>query len=130
MLHDEYEPQKEFLRQKRVKNLLSMDEFTAALERLTVEETERHQDIEIAYADKEKEIKEELEMLKLQADAEQMKILKDRQTKEKMTMFNELMKNMDEGDQMKNYLKKSSNDADRELSQYRQLMDKEKAVRM
>jgi len=65
LLHDEYEPQKEFLRQKRVKNLLSMDEFTAALERLTVEETERHQDIEIAFADKEKEIKEELEMLKL-----------------------------------------------------------------
>lgn len=115
LLNDEYEPQKEFLRQKRVKNLLSMDEFTAALERITVEETERHQDIEILYADKEKAIKEELEMLKLQADAEQMKILKDRQTKEKMAMFNELMKNMDDGDQMKNYLKKSSNDADREL---------------
>lgn len=33
--------------------------------------------------------------------------MKDRQTKEKMTMFNELMRNMDDGDQMKNYLKKS-----------------------
>lgn len=41
-LADEYEPQKEFLRQKRVKQLLTMEEFTAALERITVEETERH----------------------------------------------------------------------------------------
>jgi len=42
MLIEEYEPQKEFLRQKRVKKLLSLEEFTAALERITVEETERH----------------------------------------------------------------------------------------
>lgn len=47
MLKEEYEPQKEFLRQKRVKNLIGLDEFTSALERITVEETERHQDIEI-----------------------------------------------------------------------------------
>ncbi len=46
-LVDEFEPQKELLRQKRVKNLLTLEEFTAALERITVEETERHQDIEI-----------------------------------------------------------------------------------
>jgi hypothetical protein len=98
LLAEEYEPQKEFLRQKRVKNLLTLDEFTSALERITVEETEKHQDIEIAYADKEKAIKEELEMLKLQADSEQMKLLKDRQTREKVLMFGELMKNMDEGD--------------------------------
>lgn len=58
------------MRQKRVKNLIGLDEFTAALERITVEETERHQDIEISYADKEKQIKEELELLKMQADAE------------------------------------------------------------
>jgi len=30
-------------------------------------------------------------------------------------MFGELMKNMDDGDQMKNYMKKSVSDADREL---------------
>lgn len=47
LLKEEYYPQKEFLRQKRVKNLIGMDEFTAALERITVEETERAQDIEI-----------------------------------------------------------------------------------
>lgn len=41
LLKDEYEPQKEFLRQKRVKNLIGLDEFTAALERITVEETEK-----------------------------------------------------------------------------------------
>jgi len=46
-LVDQFEPQKELLRQKRVKNLLTLEEFTAALERITVEETERHQDIEI-----------------------------------------------------------------------------------
>lgn len=130
LLAEEYEPQKEFLRQKRVKNLIGLDEFTAALERITVEETERHQDIEIAYADKEKAIKEELEMLKLQADAEQMKLLKDRQTKEKLIMFGELMKNMDEGDQMKNYLKKSVQEADRELTQFKMHQDKEKQARI
>jgi len=35
-----------------------------------------------------------------------MKLLKDRQTKEKVLMFGQLMQNMDDGDQMKNYLKK------------------------
>jgi len=70
LLREEFEPQKEFLRQKRVKNLIGLDEFTSALERITVEETERGQDIEIMYADKEKSIKDELELLKLQADAE------------------------------------------------------------
>jgi hypothetical protein len=129
LLREEYEPQKEFLRQKRVKNLIGLDEFTAALERITVEETERHQDIEIHYADKEKAIKDELEMLKLQADAEQMKLLKDRQTKERVLMFSELMKTMDESDQMKNYLKKSVQEQDRELTQFKMLMDKEKSAR-
>ena len=37
-----------------------------------------------------------------------MKLLKDRQTKEKAIMFSELMRTMDEGDQMKNYLKKAN----------------------
>lgn len=69
-------------------------------------------------------------MLKLQADAEQMKLLKDRQTKERVAMFNELMKHMDDQDQMKNYLKKSVNDADRELQQYRVHLDNEKKQRM
>jgi len=40
LLKDDIAPQKEFLRQKRNKNLTGLDEFTAALERITVEETE------------------------------------------------------------------------------------------
>jgi len=68
--------------------------------------------------------------MKLQADAEQMKVLKDRQTKEKVLMFNELMKNMDNGDQMKSYLKKSVNEADRELLQFKGHMDREKQARI
>jgi hypothetical protein len=79
-LLNEFEPQKELLRQKRVKNLLTLEEFTSALERITVEETERHQDIEIQFADKEKEVKEQLKLMKAQADCEQMKQLKERQT--------------------------------------------------
>ena len=113
-----------------MKQLLTLEEFTAALERITVEETERHQDIEIAYADKEKEIKEELEILKLQADNEQMKLLKDRQTQEKILMYNELMKNMDEKDQMKVYLAKSVTETERDLETYKRHADKEKSSRI
>ena len=47
-----------------------MEEFTAALEQLTLDETERHQDIEISFADKEKKIKQELELLKIEAETE------------------------------------------------------------
>lgn len=57
-------------------------------------------------------------------------MLKDRQTKERLMMFSELMKNMDEGDQMKNYLKKTGQEAERELSSFKLLMDKEKSARM
>jgi hypothetical protein len=130
LTEEEFEPIKQFLRQKRVKNLLSLEEFTAALERITNEETEKQQDIEISYADKEREIKEELELIKLQADAEQMKLLKDRQTRERIFMFAHLMNAMEEGDQMKNYLKKSISEAERELNQFKLYQDKEKAQRM
>merc|ERR1712048_1267229 len=40
------------------------------------------------------------------------------------------MKNMDEGDQMKNYLKKSVQEADRELTQFKMHQDKEKQARI
>ena len=55
-------------------------------------------DIEILYSDKEAEINEELEKARLEAENEQKKVLKDRQTQEKLIMFNEMMKNMDNGD--------------------------------
>ncbi len=70
MIKSEYEPVKEFLRQKRVKGLLSLEEFTSALERITGEESERIADIEILYADKEKQIKQDLQVMKYQADSE------------------------------------------------------------
>jgi hypothetical protein len=70
MVRMEFDPVKEFLRQKRVKGLLSLDEFSAALERLTVEEMERVQDIEIMYADREKKVKQDLEVMKYHADNE------------------------------------------------------------
>jgi hypothetical protein len=41
--------------------------------------------------------------------------LKDRQTQEKMVMFSALMKNMDEKDQMKQYLDKALRDSEKEL---------------
>ena len=40
-------------------------------------------------------------------------------------MFSELMKNMDEKDQMKNYLAKSISDSNRELEQFKRFADKE-----
>lgn len=45
-------------------------------------------------------------------------------------MFGQLMQNMEEGDQMKNYINKSMQEADRELTQYKMFQDKEKAGRM
>jgi len=67
-----------------------------ALEKLTQEESERQQDIEIEFADKEKEVREELERLKIEAEQDQKKLLKDRQTQERITMFSELMNSLDE----------------------------------
>lgn len=126
-LKGEMEPQKEFLRQKKVKNLITPTEFQAGLDRLTQEETERAQDIEIAFNDREKELREEIDHVKIDAEAEQKKLLKDRQTQEKMVMFSALMKNMDEKDQMKQYLDKALRDSEKELEQFRRKADKDKA---
>jgi len=41
-------------------------------------------------------------------------------------MYNELMKNLDDKDQMKVYLNKSVNDANRELEAFKRYSDKEK----
>ena len=126
-LKGEMEPQKEFLRQKKVKNLITPTEFQAGLDRLTQEETERAQDIEIAFNNREKELREEIDHVKIDAEAEQKKLLKDRQTQEKMVMFSALMKNMDEKDQMKQYLDKALRDSEKELEQFRRKADKDKA---
>lgn len=60
-------------------------------------------------------MREEIDHIKIDAEAEQKKLLKDRQTQEKMVMFSALMKNMDEKDQMKQYLDKALRDSEREL---------------
>lgn len=86
-LSQEFEPQKELLRSKRQKGLIDEDEFTRQMERLNTEMAERKMDLDIEYADKEKAVTEELEKIKLDAETEQKKILKDRQTQEKLVMF-------------------------------------------
>jgi len=63
------------------------------MDRLTSEMSEKKMDIEIEYSEKEKQLKDDLEQIKLEAEAEQKKILKDRQTQEKMLMFQKLMDN-------------------------------------
>jgi len=58
---------------------------------------------------------DEIDHIKIDAEAEQKKMLKDRQTQEKMAMFQALIKNMDEKDQMKQYLDRVVKDSEREL---------------
>ena len=60
--------------------MISADEFKNELERLSKEEHDKMADIEIKYADKEKEIREDLEKNRLDAEAQQKSLLKDRQT--------------------------------------------------
>jgi hypothetical protein len=48
------------------------------MERLNTEMAERKMDLDIEYSDKEKAVTEELERIKLDAETEQKKILKDR----------------------------------------------------
>lgn len=79
------------LRDKRQKQLISEVDFLAAMERLNNEQQERNMDIEIRYADKEARIKEELERIKLESETEQKKILKERQTNEKMMIFKRMI---------------------------------------
>jgi hypothetical protein len=50
------------------------------MDRLSNELTEKKMDVEIEYSEKEKQLREDLEKIKLEAEAEQKKILKDRQT--------------------------------------------------
>lgn len=83
-------------------------------------------DIEIHFADKEKELQEDVERAKLEAENEQKKLLKDRQTEEKVAMFKKMMDNMEEGDQMKNYLEQQSRDAETERNKYGRALEREK----
>lgn len=114
------------LRQRQANNLISDEDFKNQMERLNKDEHDRRMDIEIEYSDKEAEVQEELEKARLEAENEQKKVLKDRQTQEKLIMFNEMMKNMDNGDQMKQYLEMQKRDAEKELEAFRKKADREK----
>lgn len=68
--------------------------------------------------------------MKAQADCEQMKLLKERQTQERIVMFSELAKNMDEKDQMRVYLDKSMVEAQRDLDTFKRHAEKEKQAKI
>ena len=72
--------------------MISDEDYRAQMERLNKEEHDRRMDIEINYSDKEAAANEELEKARLDAETEQKKVLKDRQTQEKLIMFNEMIK--------------------------------------
>jgi len=100
-VRQEFEPQREFLRQKKAKGLLTEEEFRAALDRLHEEQTERENDVELEYSEKETRLNEEIEKVQIEAENEQKKLLKDRQTQEKLIMFKSLLSKCEENDAMK-----------------------------
>lgn len=97
-LKEEFEPLREMLRQRKANGLINEDFYKEQMEQLNKDEHDRRMEIEIEYADREAACNEELEKARLDAEAEQKKVLKDRQTQEKLIMFNEMMKNMDNQD--------------------------------
>lgn len=126
-LKEEYEPLREMLRQRQANGLISDEDYRNHMERLNKEEHDKRMDIEILYSDKEAAANEELEKARLDAENEQKKVLKDRQTQEKLIMFNEMMKSMDPGEnQMKQYLEMQKRDAEKELDAFRKRSDREK----
>lgn len=101
------------------------------MDRLSNEMSERKMDVEIEYAEKEKELKADLEKIKLDAEVEQKKLLKDRQTQEKMLMFQKLMDNAgDSNESVKEYLQKQMSDTEKELESFRRKADREKSKRV
>lgn len=79
-LKEEFDPLREVLRQRQANNLISENDYKNQMESLNKTEHDRRMDIEIEYADKEAEIQEDLEKAKIEAENEQRKVLKDRQT--------------------------------------------------
>lgn len=129
-VRQEFEPQREFLRQKKAKGLLTEEEFRAALDRLHEEQTERENDVELEYSEKETRLNEEIEKVQIEAENEQKKLLKDRQTQEKLIMFKSLLSKCEENDAMKQYLEKEMKVAENELQKFARQQDKEKQKRI
>jgi len=100
------------------------------MEKLNKVEHDRRMEIEIEHADKEAEINEQLERARHEAEAEQKAVLKDRQTQEKVAMFGAMMKKMDDGDNMKQYLEMQMKDATREAVQFKEQAEREKDRRI
>jgi len=97
------------------------------MERLNAEMAERKMDLDIEYSDKEKAVTEELEKIKLDAETEQKKILKDRQTQEKLVMFKTLMEATgEENASVKAYLQKQMNESEKELDAFKRKADRDK----
>lgn len=97
-LKEEFEPQKEILNQRRANNLISEDDYKTQMENLNKDEHDRRMEIEIEFADKEADANEQLEKARIEAENEQKKVLKDRQTQEKLMMFSVMMQKMEDGD--------------------------------
>ena len=74
----EYGLQKDNLRKMKADGLIGDEDYENQMEVLNKEEHDKKMDIEISYADKEAEINEDLEKAKLEAEAEQKRMLKDR----------------------------------------------------
>jgi len=104
LLRDEFGIARQMLKNRREKDLISAEEYKMELERLGKEEYERVCDLEIKFDDKEKQLREDLEKNRLEAEMQQKSLLKDRQTQEKLVMFQEIQKSLDEKDPIKNYL--------------------------
>jgi len=123
---EELEPMREMLRQRRANNLISEEDYMTQMGKLNEDEHGRRMDIEIEYSDKEAAINEQLELARLECEAEQKSLLKDRQTQEKMAMFSCMMQKMSEGDQMKQYLEMQMKEAQKEQDQFRAMAMREK----
>lgn len=65
-LKGEYDPMREVLRQRKANGLVSEEDFLQQLEKLNQEEHEKKMDLEIVFADKEQEINEEIEKIRVE----------------------------------------------------------------
>ena len=131
-LKEEYEPQRQLLQQRKEAKLISDEDYAQQLERINQEEHDKKNDIEIEFGEKEKKLKDELEVARIDAETEQKKLLKDRQTQERTILFKEILNKMDasESDGMAKYIEQQLKDTQRELDQFKSKAEKEKRAKI
>lgn len=78
MIREEFSVERNVLKNRREKDLLSAEEYKMELERISKEEYEKSCELEIKFDDKEKQIREDLEKSRLEAELQQKTLLKDR----------------------------------------------------